>query len=288
MTSQSSSRRRASRLFQTAAFASVALVFAGCAAADDAQQAGAAVASDDVVTGASIREIGCRASSRTKTSEFHFRLSSDGQVHEGTVLRGSFKDSPDYRVDVSSVTKVGDRYLIEASEGDSRYQFSLSAAAFDARQPTELDAIAEDTNDPAILEAAGVNKFQCWLGSVTSPEISGDDATRLWAAMNVEPVKPNPGGATQVKVLAPNGFGGPFILRCWDTSGQDVCRIGVPALVTDAKDGHVVYDYDLASADAKVFAAGTYASNGVQLTCTDEGCHVKATVVDTFYPWVNE
>lgn len=277
----------ASTLPRILAWTSLSLAFAGCAAADDVPE-GSAVATDDIVSGATVREMGCRASSLAKSSEFHFRLSSDGEIREGTVMRGSTNASPDYRVDVSAITKDGDRYRVEASEGDYHYRFTLSAAAFDAQQPTALDARSEETNDPAVRDGQGTNVFHCWLGSVVSPSIDGDDAVRLWDALNVTPVKPNPGGETAVKIVAPYGAGGPFKLRCWSTSGNDTCTLELPALVTDVKDGRVTYEYDLAPDDAKLVAPGTFSANGVELTCTGERCHAKVTLDDTFYQWVNE
>lgn len=278
----------ASTSSRTLAWTSLFLALAGCAGADDVSGSGAAVGTDDVVTGATIRELGCRASSGAKSSEFHFRLSSDGRIHEGTVMRGSTNASPDYRVDVTSVAKDGDRYRIEASEGDYRYRFTLSSAAFDARQPADLDARSEETNDPAVADGQGTNAFQCWVGSVVSPTIDGDEAARLWDALNVTPVKPNPGGETQVKIVAPYGAGGAFKLRCWSSYGNDTCKIELPALVTDVKDGRVTYEYDLAPADAQLVTAGTFSANDVALICTGESCRAKFTLADTFYQWVNE
>ncbi len=121
-----------------------------------------------------------------------------------------------------------------------------------------------------------------------SPTIDGDEAARLWDALNVTPVKPNPGGETQVKIVAPYGAGGAFKLRCWSSYGNDTCKIELPALVTDVKDGRVTYEYDLAPADAQLVTAGTFSANDVALICTGESCRAKFTLADTFYQWVNE
>src|SRR5688500_13042537 len=129
------------------------LVLVGCASpSEDVDEATPAV--DDVVTQAAIREISCNADSRQRHASYHLRLSADGVVRDGTVLRGFSKDSPDYRVDVKSVKKDGNRIRIEMTEGESQVRFTISAAGFAAKTRAALDATVEQTTDLAILDAA--------------------------------------------------------------------------------------------------------------------------------------
>lgn len=263
-----------------------ALLFGCSAPSEDAETTEA----DEINGQAAVREVSCNADARQRHASFHFRLSSDGKVREGTVLRGFAKDSPDARVDVRSVTKVGDRLRIEAQEGANQVRFTISASGFAAKTRAPLDAKVEETNDQAILDAG---TLECTLAdSMSGLVMIGADAKKLYEGLRTAPLTTNVGDP--VKVVDTKG---PFRLYCKPA----LCTLRVPAIVSAASAGKVSYAYDLDANEAKALssalAGGSFVGTSfeeawsgakaegakMELACSGGACKASYTIPDSFY-----
>lgn len=267
-----------------------AVLLVGCSAPSEDVEATEAMEADEINAQVATRELSCNADARQRHASFHFRISSDGKVREGTVLRGFSKDSPDARVDVKSVTKVGDRLRVDAVEGATHIRFSISASAFAAKTRTALDAKVEETNDQAILDAGAL---ECTLSdSMSGLVMIGDDAKKLYEGLRIEPSTTNVG--EQVKVVDVKG---PFRLYC----KPDLCTLRVPAIVSAVSAGIVSYAYDLDASESKALGAalagGSFTGTSFEdswsgaraegakmvLTCTAASCKATYAMPDSFY-----
>ena len=270
------------------AFAAVLVM--GCSAPPEDAEAPDATDADEINAQVVVRELSCNADARQRHASFHLRLSSDGKVREGTVLRGFAKDSPDARVDVKSVTKVGDRLRIEAVEGENHVRFTISASGFAAKTRAPLDAKVEETTDQAILDAGGL---ECTLSdSMSGLVMIGDDAKRLYEGLRVDASTTNVGDSVKVVDVK-----GPFRLYC----KPDLCTLRVPAIVAAVAGGKVSYAYDLDAPESKALsaalAAGSFTGTTFEdawsgaraegakmvLTCTSGACKASYTIPDSFY-----
>jgi hypothetical protein len=273
------------------------LVAVGCASPSGDVPSGNA--SERATLASPIREISCSSEARQRHAEFRFRLSADGKVREGTVMRGYSQGAPDARVEVTRVSEEGGRLSVEANEGSNHYRFTLARAGFAATTQTALDARMEETNDQTVLEAYAPG-FDCSLSEMLDGfAVFDPDAHRLFDALRVNPLK-NPMGE-DVKVIG--GINGPFRLYC-NGAKDGLCSLQIPAIVTKVEGGLVTYAYDLDPKDSQALAAaltgGSFHATSIHdawtraaaagadmdLRCEGSKCTASSTIPDTFYEHV--